>query len=114
MPGDVADRAQRDAADLAHALGQLVGGGEDLLGLLVEQEMVVAEMRAADVPVEVLGLQIEGEGIGEQSVQGLGDGGDGLGGEVGRSVERRRGFLAGLEGADFVHGGGSPCGQRRS
>ena len=46
VPGDVADRAQRDAADLAHALGELVGGGEDLLGLLVEQQMVVAEVRA--------------------------------------------------------------------
>src|SRR5215469_18202549 len=44
--GDVADRAQRGAADLAHALGDVVGGRENLLALLVEEEMVVAEVRA--------------------------------------------------------------------
>ena len=74
----MADRAQRGAADLAHPLGHRIGDGEDLLGLLVEQQMVVAEMRPADVPVEVLGLEIEREGVGEEPVQ------------------RRRDFLSGL------------------
>src|ERR1700756_4438730 len=35
---DMADRAQRGAADLADPLGDVVGGRENLLGLLVEQE----------------------------------------------------------------------------
>ena len=46
---DVADRAERGAADLAHALGDVVGHGEDLVGLLVEQQVVVAEVRPADM-----------------------------------------------------------------
>ena len=37
MPGDVAHRAQRGPSDLAHPLGKHVGGGEDLLGLLIEE-----------------------------------------------------------------------------
>src|SRR5262249_20568053 len=50
---DVADRAQRGAADLAHALGDGVGGRENLLALLVEEEMIVAEVRAGYVPMEI-------------------------------------------------------------
>src|SRR6516225_8044436 len=34
------------AADVAHALGDVVGGRENLLALLVEEEMVIAEVRA--------------------------------------------------------------------
>ena len=59
----------RLAADLADTLGDRVGDAEDLVGLLVEDQMVVAEMRAADVPVEVLGLEIEGEDVGKQQVE---------------------------------------------
>src|SRR5262249_49600583 len=33
------------------------------------QQMIVAKMPAADVPVEVFGLQVEREGIGQQHVQ---------------------------------------------
>src|SRR5262245_50383427 len=56
--GDMADRAQCGAADLADALGERVGGGEDLITLLIEQQMVVAEVRPGNVPVKVLGLQV--------------------------------------------------------
>ena len=59
--GDMADRAERGAADLADPLGHVVGGGEDVRGLLVQHQVVVAEVRPADVPVEILGLQIERE-----------------------------------------------------
>src|ERR1700722_17506046 len=38
--GDMADGADGDAADLAHALGDVVGHGEDLVAVLVEGEMV--------------------------------------------------------------------------
>src|ERR1700733_634764 len=56
---NMTDRAEGRAADPAPALRQLVRRREDLFGLLVEQKMVVAKMRAADVPVEILGLQVE-------------------------------------------------------
>ena len=72
--GDMADRAQRGAADLADPLGHVVGGAKDVGGLLVEQQVVVAEMRPADVPVEILGLEIERVAVGQQPVEGLGHG----------------------------------------
>jgi hypothetical protein len=59
-------------AELAYAFGELVGGGENRLRLLVEQQMVIAEMPAADVPVEILGLQVEREGIRQQHVRRAG------------------------------------------
>ena len=89
QPGDVADRMQRGAADLAHPLGDIVGDGEDLVGLLVEHQMIVAEMRSADVPVEVLGLQIKREHIGEQRVERAGDIAAGIVAEIGGGLERR-------------------------
>ena len=57
QPGDMADRPDGGAADLAHPLGQDVDAVLELLGLLVEQQMVVAEMRPADMPMEILGLR---------------------------------------------------------
>ena len=43
------------------------------VGLLVEQQMVVAEVRPADVPVEILGLEIERKAVGQDAVQRLGN-----------------------------------------
>jgi hypothetical protein len=62
---DVADRPQRDAAELAHPFGQLVGGGEDRIRLFVEHDVIVMEVSAADMPVKILGLHIERKGIGQ-------------------------------------------------
>ena len=64
--GDMADRTQRHAADLAGTLGNRIGGREDLLALFVQQQMVVAEMRTGHMPVEILGLEVESEHIGKQ------------------------------------------------
>ena len=54
--GNVTDGANGGASDLAYALGDVVRDGEDLFTLLIEKKMVVAEMRTAHVPMEVLGL----------------------------------------------------------
>src|ERR1700730_7969406 len=62
---DVADRAQRRAADLANTLGDRVGGGKDLVALLIQQKMIVAKMRTRDVPMKVLRLQIQRKHVGE-------------------------------------------------
>src|SRR6516164_8636557 len=56
---DVADRADRGAADLACAFGQNIDAVRELVALLIEQEVVVAKMPAADMPMEVLGLHVE-------------------------------------------------------
>src|ERR1700722_7574978 len=66
-PGDVSDRAQTRPADLSRTFGDRVGHGENLVAVLIQKQMVVAEMRAAHVPMEVLGLHIEREDIGQQS-----------------------------------------------
>jgi len=41
-------------ADLARSFRNVIRHGEDLLGLLVEQQVVIAEMAPAHVPVEIL------------------------------------------------------------
>ena len=57
----------------ADTFGDGVRGGENLLGLLVQQQMVVPEMRPRDVPVEVLRFQIEAEHIRQQNVERASD-----------------------------------------
>src|SRR5262249_38424834 len=66
---DMPDRADRGAADLACALGQNIDTPCELIALLIEQEVVVAEMRAANVPVEVLGLHVERKRVRDQGIQ---------------------------------------------
>src|SRR3546814_20547499 len=57
--GDMADRTQGGGADLADALGNGVGRTENLGCLLVQHQMIVAKMGTRDVPVEVLGIDVE-------------------------------------------------------
>ena len=42
---DLADRAYGHASDLAHALGDRVRDGENLIPVLIQQQMIVAEVR---------------------------------------------------------------------
>src|SRR5262249_15590345 len=60
-------------ADLPHALRNRIGHRKDLFCLLVEQQVVVAEMRSAHVPVKVLGLDVEREHVRERAVQRRGE-----------------------------------------
>src|ERR671922_2396154 len=69
QPTDMADGAQRRATNLADALGNGIGGGEDLVGLLVQEKMIVAEMRTRHVPVEVFRFQVEREHISDKDVE---------------------------------------------
>src|SRR5207249_10965419 len=77
------------AAELADALGDHVGDVVDLSGLFIEQEMIVAEMRARDVPVKVLGLDIQGERVGQERIERSGDILRSLGHQVRRRVQWR-------------------------
>jgi hypothetical protein len=65
MPGDVADRAKCPTADLAGSLGDLVGHREDLSCVLIQEQVVVAEMLPAHVPVEILVLHVERKHVGK-------------------------------------------------
>ena len=60
----------------------------------VEQQVIVAEMRSAHMPMEVLGLQIERETVGEQRIERRGNGAHRVSG---------RGRLAFLAGRRLVH-----------
>src|SRR5581483_1419347 len=97
---NVADRAKCRLADLAHALRNNVGRGKNLFGLLVEQQVVVAEMRSADVPVKILGFQVQRETVGEEAVESAGDIFRGIGAEIGGG-RNARGRAAG---DSMIHG----------
>src|SRR5260370_28030111 len=66
MLRDIADGPDRGAADFARRLGDIVGHREDLSAMLIEQEVVIAKVLAAHVPVEVLGLNVKCKHVGEQ------------------------------------------------
>jgi hypothetical protein len=72
----------------ADALGNVIRGGEDLLALFVKQKVIVAKVRAGHVPMEVLGLQVEGEHVDQKHVECGGDVRDSTGLEVGGRVKR--------------------------
>ena len=84
----MADGPQRLAAELAHALGERVGHRVELVAVLVQQQVVIAKVRAAHVPVEILRLEVQGEHVGQDAVQRAGDVGRGARREVGRGGER--------------------------
>src|SRR5262249_25596595 len=76
---------------LTGPFGEDIHAFRQLLGLLVEEQVVVAEMRTADMPVEVLGLDIEREGIGDERIKRSGYVLHCLRREIGRGIEPRRG-----------------------
>jgi hypothetical protein len=51
QPPDITDRAKGRSTDLANALGERVGHGEDLVGLFVQQQMIIPELWPGHVPV---------------------------------------------------------------
>ena len=66
--------------------------------------MVVAEVRPADVPVEILGLEIERKRRRQDGVELFGNLADGVRRQIGRRIEWRGGLAACVEGSDFAHG----------
>jgi hypothetical protein len=66
MLRNIADGMERGSADLARAFGDIVRHREDLLGLLVEEQVVIAEVAPAHVPVKILRLYVKREHVGEQ------------------------------------------------
>ncbi len=91
QPRDVADRPDGRAAELERtrsAIGSLIG--VDLRRLVVEQQVIVAEVRTRDVPVEVLGLPVECGDVGQQKVQSAGEISRGVLAEVGQGWRARR------------------------
>ena len=90
QPRDVADRANRRAAELANTFGNHVGRRKKLISLFVQQQVIVAKMRSRNMPMEILGLQVKRKEIGEQCVEGAGNVASGLGAEAGRRFKAAR------------------------
>jgi hypothetical protein len=56
--------------------------------VIIEQQMVITEVRAAHVPMEVLGLEVEGKYIRKQGIEGSSDIGDVLWSDIGWHLQR--------------------------
>ena len=69
MSRDVADGMQRCPADLARALRDVICHGEDLLGVLVQKQVIITKVMPTHVPMEILRFQIEREDIGQEGTQ---------------------------------------------
>ena len=52
--------------------GNQIGGGENLCGMLIEHQMIIAEMRSGNVPVKILCLEIKRKTVRQNSVQCFG------------------------------------------
>ena len=59
MPRNIADGAECLGADLSRPFRDLVGHGEDLARMLIEEKMIFAEMGIGHVSVEMFGLEVE-------------------------------------------------------
>ena len=64
--------------------------------------MIVAEVRAGHMPMEILGLQIEREHVGEQDIERAGNLRNRVGAQVGRRIERCNPPRGGV--SCFAHG----------
>src|SRR5215510_7306026 len=84
---DMRDAPDGRSADLSYTLGEQVDRAEDGLGMLIEQQVIVAEVRSVDMPVKVFQLDVHGKGIGNQRIDSGGDGLDLLVLQVGRRRE---------------------------
>jgi hypothetical protein len=54
---------QCQAPDLANAFRDGVGHGEELLGVFIEKQMIIAEVMPAHMPVKVFRFQVQSEHI---------------------------------------------------
>ncbi len=79
VPRDIADGTQRGPADLPRPLRDFVRHAEDLLAVLIQQQVVIAKVLPAHVPVEILRFHIKREHVREQWTQRSGDLGDTFG-----------------------------------
>jgi len=69
MPRHCAQRCQRVGIKFAHAFGNQIDLIADFQRLFIEQQMQVAETRAFDMPMEMLGLDEKREVISQQPVK---------------------------------------------
>ena len=74
MARDIADRSNGRVARLSGTLCDRIGDGEDLRGLLVEEQVIVPKIRSRDMPVEILRLQIQRITVRQDDLESFGNG----------------------------------------
>ena len=72
VPGDIPNRPQGNVSKLANTLCNDVAHREDLLTLIIQQQMIVAEVRTSHVPMKIFSFHIEREGVGDDLVERFG------------------------------------------
>jgi hypothetical protein len=68
-PRYIPNRVDCSCPELTRTLGDFVGHRKELFCLIVEQKMIVTEMRSAHMPMEVLGFEIKREYIRQQRLK---------------------------------------------
>src|SRR4029077_6676062 len=69
MPADAAYGTERAGANFPGSLGNVVAHRKDLCRLFIQQQMIVSEVWATNVPMEAFGLKVQCENVGKQQVQ---------------------------------------------
>src|SRR4029453_16626761 len=87
--GDMPDRLECWSADFSNSLRDWISHREKLLSVLVEEQMVIAEVRTTHVPVEIFGFQVEREHVSENGIHCSCDIPGRRSREIGRSFQRR-------------------------
>ena len=77
------------ASDLAHGLGDRVGDGENLIAVFIQQQMIVAEVRTRNMPMDVLRFEVEGKHFCQRNIESAGYFPDILGLQIRRSLQVR-------------------------
>jgi hypothetical protein len=79
QPGNVSDRSNGRTADLSNPLRNLIRHGKQLIPVIVEQKVVIAEVRSTHMPVKIIGFQVQAEDISEESIKPADNVRDGFG-----------------------------------
>src|SRR5207253_4146501 len=67
--GNVSDRSNSCTADLSSPLRNLIRHGKQLISVIVEQKVIIAEVRSTHMPVKILGFQVQAEDISEERIK---------------------------------------------
>ena len=84
---NLADRMDRRSANLARSFRDVIRHSKNLVAMLVQQQMVIAKMLPAHVPMKILRLHIKRERIREQFPQFAGNLFHTLAPEIGRCLQ---------------------------
>src|ERR1700733_7950102 len=68
-PRYLPDRANGCAAEFSSSFSNGIRHGEYLVALVVEHQMIIAEMRARHMPVEILGFEVQRKRVRKKQLQ---------------------------------------------